>query len=144
MSPSEAVANNPLGLIFCHTHGRYCGAPDELVPPEHGHEPGDDAACFAAVIDSARAGVLTVADMEAWSAEPCYGLSSVTPHELGTRAADCPECPDWTAYRKCSTCGAPTGTACASRSGRIVEGQPDGKRTPLPRPHVARQRRTGR
>lgn len=24
---------------------------------------------------------------------PCYGLSSVNPHPLGSRAADCPECP---------------------------------------------------
>lgn len=47
-------------------------------------------------------------------------------------------------YRKCTTCGAATGTLCASQSGRVAGGQPDGIRTLLPRPHVARQRRAGR
>lgn len=47
-------------------------------------------------------------------------------------------------YRKCRTCGAATGAFCVSQSGRVVGGLPDGIRTPLPRPHVARQRRAGR
>lgn len=51
---------------------------------------------------------------------------------------------DWTAYRSCPVCKAATGTACAAMSGRIVGGQTDGIRTPLPRAHVARKRRSGR
>jgi hypothetical protein len=49
---------------------------------------------------------MTGAELEVWIAEhqddvpapwprprDCYGLSSVTPHPLGSRAEDCPECP---------------------------------------------------
>lgn len=95
----------PVGLIFCHEHRAYCGAP---VP------------------------------------DACYGLSSINPHPLGSRVADCPECPNFDDYRKCTTCGAATGEPCTSQSGRVVGGIPDGIRTPLPRPHVGRERRSGR
>jgi hypothetical protein len=47
-------------------------------------------------------------------------------------------------YRKCETCGAVTGVLCVSLSGRVAAGRPDGIRTPLPWPHVARPRRKGR
>lgn len=48
------------------------------------------------------------------------------------------------AYRKCQICGVPLGKKCRSRSGRIVNGRPDGVATELPSPHIARKRRTVR
>lgn len=47
-------------------------------------------------------------------------------------------------YRKCKICGALLGAACRSRSGRIVNGRPDGIATELPTPHIARKRRAPR
>lgn len=46
------------------------------------------------------------------------------------------------AYRKCQICGALLGKKCRSRSGRIINGRPDGVITELPGPHHARKRRT--
>lgn len=52
---------------------------------------------------------------------------------------------NWDDYRKCSQiCGAPIGTPCVSLSGTIVGGRPDGVRTELNRPHIARKLRTRR
>jgi hypothetical protein len=50
----------------------------------------------------------------------------------------------WDDYRKCSICGVAIGKACRARSGRIVDGQPDGMEIELEVPHVGRKRRTGR
>jgi hypothetical protein len=56
-----------------------------------------------------------------------------------------PDVTDWNLYRKCSqVCGAEIGQPCVSRSGRIVEGRPDGVRTVLAVPHVSRKRRVRR
>ena len=50
---------------------------------------------------------------------------------------------DWNAYRKClQICRAEIGEPCFSRSGKVVNGQPDGVRTDLDTPHKARKRRT--
>lgn len=52
---------------------------------------------------------------------------------------------DWDEYRKCSqVCGADIGQPCTSLSGRVVDGRPDGVRTPLDRPHIARKKRVPR
>lgn len=51
---------------------------------------------------------------------------------------------DWTAFKMCRVCRAPTGASCLVRSGRVVAGYPDGAVTRLPRPHTVRQRRKGR
>lgn len=45
-------------------------------------------------------------------------------------------------YRKCPICGALLAKRCRSRSGRIVDGRPDGVSTELGTPHIARKRRT--
>lgn len=51
----------------------------------------------------------------------------------------------WDDYRKCSqVCRAATGDPCFSLNGKIVNGQPDGVRTPLDEPHKSRKRRKGR
>lgn len=47
-------------------------------------------------------------------------------------------------YRSCPICKAKLGEPCRSRSGRIVNGRPDGVITELDYPHVARKRRTRR
>lgn len=47
-------------------------------------------------------------------------------------------------FRKCQICGALLALRCRSRSGRIVNGRPDGVSTELPTPHIARKRRTRR
>jgi len=47
-------------------------------------------------------------------------------------------------YRKCQICGALLGTKCRSRSGKIVNGRPDGVVTDLAQPHIARKRRAWR
>jgi hypothetical protein len=47
-------------------------------------------------------------------------------------------------FRKCKICGVLLGTKCRSRSGRIVNGRPDGVSTELPTPHIARKRRAPR
>lgn len=45
-------------------------------------------------------------------------------------------------FRKCSqVCGAPLGTRCMSRSGKIVDGRPDQVVTLLDEPHKARKLR---
>lgn len=50
---------------------------------------------------------------------------------------------NWDLYRKCSQiCRAEIGQPCVSRSGRIVNGQPDGVLTALAVPHKARKIRT--
>lgn len=52
---------------------------------------------------------------------------------------------DWSAYRKCSqVCRAKIGEPCFSLSGTVVNGRPNGVRTPLAAPHNARKRRSGR
>lgn len=52
---------------------------------------------------------------------------------------------DWSAYRKCSqVCRAETGQPCFSLSGTIANGQADGVRTVLDKPHNARKRRVKR
>jgi hypothetical protein len=54
---------------------------------------------------------------------------------------------DWDGLRKCSTCQRPTGRPCVARSGRIVNGRPDGVETELEQPHAHRRprvRRSGR
>lgn len=50
----------------------------------------------------------------------------------------------WADFRACPVCKAPTGEPCCALNGRVAGGRPDGIRTPLPRAHVARKRRTGR
>lgn len=49
---------------------------------------------------------------------------------------------DWTAYRACPVCKTSLGDRCFSRSGRVVDGRPDGAHTFLDRPHRARKLRT--
>lgn len=51
---------------------------------------------------------------------------------------------DFTAYRACPVCRVPIGAACVALNGRVAGGVPDGVRTPLPRAHAARKRRSGR
>lgn len=51
---------------------------------------------------------------------------------------------DWSAWRKCSTCLAPTGEPCCSQSGRVVNGQTDNVSTVLLEPHRARLPRKGK
>lgn len=50
---------------------------------------------------------------------------------------------DWMAYRKCPICRRVCGEPCYSTSSRIIDGQPDGVRTDLEVPHVARRLRVG-
>lgn len=45
---------------------------------------------------------------------------------------------DWSRYRECPVCKAPTGSCCLAQSGVIVEGRPDGVRRELPRAHTLR------
>lgn len=47
-------------------------------------------------------------------------------------------------YRACTICKVPLGKKCVSRSGKIVDGRPDGVVTELEHPHNARKRRTRR
>lgn len=49
----------------------------------------------------------------------------------------------WFAYRKCFVCHAEIGEPCRSRSGRVVDGRPDGVVTYLERAHNSRRLRTG-
>jgi hypothetical protein len=49
---------------------------------------------------------------------------------------------DWNLYRKCPVCGAEIGQACASLSGTITGGRPDGIRTELEHAHLSRKLRT--
>lgn len=51
---------------------------------------------------------------------------------------------NWLEYRKCGICMVGTGNPCVSRSGRIVDGQPDGIRTELKAPHKGRRLRTAK
>jgi hypothetical protein len=48
----------------------------------------------------------------------------------------------WGQYRACPVCRTGWGRPCKSRSGRIVDGQPDGCETTLDEPHRARLLRT--
>lgn len=47
---------------------------------------------------------------------------------------------DWAPYIMCSVCRAPSGIPCYTRSGRVVDGQPDAVPHTLQRPHIARKR----
>lgn len=51
---------------------------------------------------------------------------------------------DWLAYRRCRICQAVTGRPCTSHSREIIDGQPDGVRTDLDRPHKGRRLRVRR
>jgi hypothetical protein len=52
---------------------------------------------------------------------------------------------DWNDFRACTqVCRQPTGQPCVARSGKVVDGQPDGAVTVLSVPHVARKRRVSR
>lgn len=51
---------------------------------------------------------------------------------------------DWLAYRKCRVCNAGCGNPCVARSGRIVDGRPDGVLRELPQPHTVRRLRVPR
>jgi hypothetical protein len=44
------------------------------------------------------------------------------------------------AYLLCGICRAPAGLPCFTRSGRIVEGQPDRAAVTMNRPHISRKR----
>ncbi len=52
---------------------------------------------------------------------------------------------DWARYRKCSqVCGAAAGKPCVARSGRVVNGRPDGAAVELEVPHGSRRLLRGR
>lgn len=58
--------------------------------------------------------------------------------------ADAVAAVDWGAYRSCGTCRRAMGMPCVARSGRVVDGRPDGVETELEQPHAHRKRRVGR
>lgn len=51
---------------------------------------------------------------------------------------------DWEGYRLCPTCRRPTGRPCVARSGRVVDGRPDGVEVELEQPHAHRKPRVRR
>jgi hypothetical protein len=51
---------------------------------------------------------------------------------------------DFNDFKRCPVCHAVTGAPCVALNGRVVNGQPDGVATRLPRAHTTRKRRKGR
>lgn len=51
---------------------------------------------------------------------------------------------DWTAFRTCGICRAPSGRPCTAMYRTVLDGRPDGPAVELQTAHGFRKRRTGR